>query len=164
MSFKTFIKSLSLREMEVAYRPPQVYSNVAPGPDYDIFVVTGGIVNIYAILGYLDTVVAAAITMGIAVNGIEMQNAVGIVAVNGAQGDIIMWPMGDTAATDVVVPGVAVANLRTDQWVVSGIAAQCTGPCDIVLTCGAAAMVAPESISFRVLYHRLEPSALIAPA
>lgn len=163
MSFKTYIKSLTQREIEVAYRPPQVYSNVAPGPNYDIFVVTGGVVNIYAIIGYLDTVVAALITMGIAVNGINMQNAAGIVAVNGAAGDIIMWPMVDVAAADVVVPGFAVANLRTARWVITGVAAQCTGPCNVVLTCAAAAMVAPESISFRLLYHRLEPSALVAP-
>ena len=161
MSYKTYIKALSQREMEVAYRPPQVYSGlVAPGPNYDIFQVTGGVVNIYAIFGYLDTVVAAVTTMAITINGIAMENVAA--AINGAAGDIIMWPMLATGIGDVIVPGVAIANLRTDQWVVNGVAAQCTGPCMINLQCLAATMVAPESISFRVLYHRLEPSALIA--
>lgn len=161
MSFKTFIKALSQRELEVAYRPPQEYNGLgAPGPNYDIFEVTGGVVNIYAIFGYLDTVVAAVTTMAITINGIAMETAA--VAINGAAGDIIMWPMS-AGIGDIIVPGVAVANLRTDQWVVSGVAAQCTGPCMINLQCLAATMVAPESISFRVLYHRLEPQAQIDP-
>jgi len=162
VSFKSYIKSLSQREIEVAYRPPQAYNGLgAPGPNYDIFQVTGGIVDIYAIFGYLDTVVAAVTTMAITINGIAMENVAA--AINGAAGDIIMWPMLATGVGDVIVPGVAIANLRTDQWVVSGVAAQCTGPCMINLQCLAATMVLPESISFRVLYHRLEPSALIAP-
>lgn len=162
MSYKTYIKSLFRREIEVAYRPPQAYNGLgAPGPNYNIFNVTGGVVNIYAIFGYLDTVVAAVTTMAITVNGIAMQNAA--VAINGAAGDIVMWPM-ITGVGNVIIPGVAIANLRTDQWVVNGVAAQCTGPCVIILACLAATMVLPESMSFRVLYHRLEPSAHIAPA
>jgi len=155
MGFANVIKALSLREMEVAYRPPQVYVN----GNTTIFVIRNGVVNIYGIVGYLDTVVATAITMAITVNAVQMDNATPT-AVNGAQYDLIMWPMV-IGALNVVVPALAAQQLRTDRWVTPGVVGNVTGPCNVVLNCTTGPMVAPESISFRLLYHRLEPRATV---
>lgn len=159
MGFANVIKTLYLREMEVAYRPPQLYSDAAPGT-YNIFVIRNGVVNIYGLIGYCDTIVGSAIEFAVTINAVPMQNAA--VAIAGAAGDLIMFPMV-TGALNVIIPAVAAQQLRTDRWPLAGVGVvgNVTGPTNVILTCTVAPMVAPESISFRLLYHRLEPRATV---
>lgn len=158
MSLATMVRNLFLRELESVYRPPQIYDDAVGG--YNIFVIHGGLVLITSLVGFADTVIAAITQLDFAVDGVAIAAAA---AITSGAGDVIPIPL-DASGADVLIPNIAcqpnptlAANLAEGQH--AGLVA---GPGNIVANATVAAMVAPESLSFRIHYRRIDLGASIS--
>jgi len=157
-SISTMVKNLFLRELESVYRPPQIYSDAIGA--YTIYVIHGGLVLITGLVAVADTAIAALTQLDFAVDGVAIAATA---AITSGAGDVIPIPL-DASGVDVLIPNIAcqpnptlVANLAEGQH--AGLVA---GPGNIVATATIAPMVAPESLSFRIHYRRIDPWASIS--
>ena len=158
MSLATVVKNLFLRELESVHRPGQIYDSAVGA--YNIYVIHGGLVLITGLVAVADTAIAAITQLDFAVDGVAIAAAA---AITSGAGDVIPIPL-DASGVDVLIPNIAcqpnptlVANLAEGSH--AGLVA---GPGNIVATATVAAMVAPESLSFRIHYRRIDPWASIS--
>lgn len=142
----------------VAYRPAQIYSNVAPGT-YNLWTVTGGPIWVKAIGTRAVQAVTTAPTFALTLNTVAMQNAA--VAVTCVINGITTFPLGAAAGQVIVTnllsqPPYSLANALLGQ-VGQG---QIMGTGIILLTVGAA--VADGTIEFFMVYKKLSPVSIVA--
>jgi hypothetical protein len=155
MSMKSTLDSIYLSQPFVARTAPVSQANGL----VTIFTITGGLVYIWGLLIYHDTVVATAQTVIVTINGVPM-DAGGAVAINGAAGSITIIPLGAVA---IVAPTLA-GPIPTLLGAAGFFFARVAGPVNGLIACTFAAgpLVAPETISWRCLYSKIDPAAMIA--
>lgn len=148
-----------LQDMDrVAYRPPQIYSNVAPGT-YNLWVVTGGPIWVRIVGNRAVQAVTTAPTFALTLNTVAMQNAAvaNTCVING----ITTFPLGAAAGQVIVTnllsqPPFSLANALLGQ-VGQG---QIMGIGNVLLTVAGA--VADGTIEFFMVYKKLSPASNVA--
>ena len=157
MGLKATLDTLVNHGLFVAYRPPEVYL-LANSPE-DLFQIVGGPVWIKGLFQHCITAQTNASTCGMAVNGINMQNAV--LNINTVIGGIIIYPL-NAAAGSIIIPNVLVNPLPTLAGFLIGSEGQVAGPGgaieEIVQTISANL---DGSIATYVLYYKMAPESLI---
>jgi len=157
MGLISLVKQISQQQLFVARTAPVTQVNAAPAT---IFTITGGLVQVVALFIYKDTVVATAMTAVVEINGVPM-DAAGAVTIVGAAGSISVIPLGNVAIT---TPGLLAETVPTVLADTGHFGQVIAGPVNGLVTCTFAAgpLVAPETISWRCVYRKIDPEALIA--
>ncbi len=153
MSFKSKVSQLWLTQEFVAYRPPQLYSNVAPGPAYDLFTISGAVFIV--LMGGRATGApgAAGTQLAVAINGVVATGA-GDIGAPGI-GNVVNVAMDGAAQTDSAVALLqTITSGATVKGVVAGEGAGIVGTFGVNTWTG----------DFFVVYKKLTPDALIVPA
>lgn len=156
MSMKSVLDSLWLSKLFVARSVPARYLAGAA----TIFTITGGLVQINALLVYHDTDVATAATeVFITVNGVPMD--AGTFTITGVQGTITVSPLGAVAMVAPTLAGPLPSLLAAPGFFFSRVAGPINGL--IVATFGGVGgMLVAERVSFRCIYRKIDPEASIA--
>jgi len=133
------------------------------GAAQTIFTITGGLVLIRSFLCYCDTAIDAlanGTTIVGTVNGVAI-SAPAIATTGSIAGDIIVFPMGAVAIVAMGNPTEPMPTVIGDTAHYSSVIA---GPVNglIQVTFGVADMAAAELCSFRCIYEKIDPEALIA--
>ncbi len=154
MGLKSLIAGISQTRQYVARTAPVTQANGV----VTIFTITGGLVLISGLFIYHDTVIATAQTVIVTINGVPM-DAGGAVAINGAAGSITVIPLGAVAIVAPTLAGPVPTLLGAAGFFFNRIA----GPVNGLIACTFAAgpLVAPETISWRCVYRKIDPEALI---
>jgi len=157
MGLSSLVKEISQKQIFVARTPPTVQVNAAPAT---IFTITGGLVLISGLFVYHDTVIATVLTLDVEINGVPMDSAASISAV-GPAGSITVIPLGAVAIT---TPGTLAEPVPTVLADTGHFGQVIAGPVNGLITCTftGGPLVAPETISWRCLYRKIDPQALIA--
>lgn len=159
MGLKQTVDDVWLSKRFVARTPPTRY---APGAQ-TIFTITGGLVQILGLLCYKDTAVAGVCTIFITINAVPMDTGGAGIDIVGAQGSINVCPLGAVAmgAATLAEPLPPILSTTSASVWLSRVAGPFNGL--IVATfAGAGPLGVNERVSFRCLYHKLDPEALIA--
>jgi len=157
MAFNDEVDQIYLSKRFVARTPPTVQVNAAPAT---IFTITGGLVLITGLFVYHDTVVATALTLDVEINGVPMDSAASISAA-GPAGSVTVIPLGAVA---ILTPGVLSGPVPTLLADAGHFGQVIAGPVNGLITCTftTGPLVAPETISWRCVYYKIDPEALIA--
>jgi len=159
MGLKSDIESILQTKQYVARTLPTRYGAGAN----TIFTITGGLVQINAILCYKDTAVAGVCTIFITVNGVAMDTGGAGIDIVGNQGSISVCPLGAVA---MVTPAILAPPVPDILSTTSGSVwlSRVAGPFNglIVATfAGAGPLGAAELVSFRCIYRKIDPEASI---
>ena len=158
MGLLSLVKQIWQQQVFVARTAPVTQVNAAPAT---IFTITGGLVQVIALFIYKNTVVATAMTAIVQINGVPVDAAGAGVTIVGAAGSISVIPLGAVAIT---TPGLLAEPVPTVLADTGHFGQMIAGPVNGLITCTFAAgpLVAPETISWRCIYRKIDPEALIA--
>lgn len=155
MALKSEVEGIFMNTEMVAYRVPQVYTNVVGA--YNVFTITGPVM-IYLLGGRATAAAGGATTVALTVNGVATE--AGAVAINGAVGTVWATPLnvaGVIAGAAGALPLTTVL-LHPPQGMLSGIGAAANG---VIIATFA---VSTWTGDIFCVYRRLSPGADVLPA
>ena len=131
---------------------PASYANGA----HNIFAITGGLVQILAIVEENVTVMTNVTTSDIDVGAVGMDN--GTIAINGAVGTLVVSPLN--AAVAKIAPALAVQMPSLLGYAANlGVVAQ--AGVNITVTFAGVAMAGAETYALHVMYRKIQDTGLI---
>ncbi len=156
MSLAQEVKATYLGKQFVARTRPVTQAN---GAGVTLFTITGGLVLITGLFCYHDTVITTAQTIAVQINGVPMDAAGGVSNV-GPAGSITVIPLGAVA---IITPATLAVPLPTLLGAAGFFFNRIAGTVNGLISCTFAAgpLVAPETISWRVVYRKIDPEAQI---
>lgn len=146
MSLIKLLKQHGIGSTYLAFRQSQAYSNVAPGPNYNLFTVAGGPAELIALGGRCTVLAGGATTVTLNTDtGVGLD--AGAFAVNGVLNCVIWSPLN--------VGGTGIGNvLGTTMTIATDPHGTIMSPGIIIATFAASTI----SIEWGLIYRKLSPT------
>jgi hypothetical protein len=144
------VRNILNGNLQVAYRPAQVYSSVTGA--YTIFSVTGGPIEAVQLFGYITAAAGGAVTVAGTLNGVA--GDAGAAVISGAVGTVVWYPLnvGGTILNAAAIPQTLAT--APNSMIVG---TQPAGPGLIVMTYA----ISTATMSWTLVYRKLTPASRI---